>query len=145
MFVSSRFCGRALGAALALCLLLPVGSAFAQDADATVQMQGFTFVPTEIHVPAGGTVAWVNSTTFPHTVTADDGSFDSGNLDPTATFTQSFDTPGTYTYFCTPHAALGMKGVVVVDDPNAEAPQPQVAGPASAPPVTAAPDNVPDH
>ena len=139
-----RLLGRALGATLALCLLLPVGAAFAQDADATVDMQGISFMPKETHVAPGATVLWTNSSPLGHTVTADDGSFDSGMVDPGATFSQAFDAPGVYAYFCQPHGAaggVGMSATIVVDDPAAEA-APQAA---PAPPARTADDYTPDH
>ncbi len=121
---SHRFCLRALGVALAvLCLLVPVGLAFAQDADATVAMQGVSFVPTTVHITPGQTVLWTNSSPLQHTVTADDGSFDAGLLDPGATFSMTFDSPGTYQYYCQPHGAAGLVGMaatIVVDDPGAD-------------------------
>jgi nitrite reductase (NO-forming) len=45
-------------------------------------------------------------------VTADDGAFDSGNVDPGQSWRRRFDTPGTYPFHCTPHPF--MKGVIVV-------------------------------
>jgi plastocyanin len=120
-----RLCSRALGVALATLLLVPVGSAFAQDADATVNMAGVSFVPTEVHVVPGATVLWTNSSPLQHTVTADDATFDSGMLDPGAAFSKVFDTPGAYQYFCQPHGSAGLHGMaatIIVDDPNAGAP-----------------------
>ncbi|HET6315593.1 MAG TPA: plastocyanin/azurin family copper-binding protein [Chloroflexota bacterium] len=147
-----RLCVRSLGAALALCLLIPVSGAFAQDADAVVDMQGISFLPKEIHVAPGATVLWTNSSPLGHTVTADDGAFDSGMVDPGATFSQVFDAPGVYQYFCQPHGAAGLVGMsatIVVDDPSAE---PAVEMAADAPaPTTIAPrprdpnDYQPDH
>src|SRR5437667_1918954 len=96
---------RRLGAALAVCLLIPASSAFAQSADATVDMQGLSFVPTEIHVAPGATVLFTNSSPLGHTVTADDGAFDSGTVDPGGSFMQLFDAPGVYQYFCQPHGS----------------------------------------
>ena len=123
---ASRWLGlRVLGAALALCLLAPVGSAFAQGADATVDMSSFSFKPAEVHILPGQTVLWTNSDPVQHTVTADDGSFDSGLVDAGTTFSMSFDAPGAYQYYCQPHGGpggVGMSGVVVVDDPNAGGP-----------------------
>jgi plastocyanin len=112
-------CVRVLGAALALCLLAPVGAASAQAADSTVEMQIITFSVVEAHVPAGGSVLWANTSTLAHTVTADDGTFDSGSLDPGATFSMTFDTPGSYQYYCQPHGSAGlhgMSGTIIVDD-----------------------------
>src|SRR5919199_3252036 len=122
MSVSGWLGVRVLGVALALCLLAPVGAAFAQDADATVDMSSISFKPSEVHILPGQTVLWTNSDPFQHTVTADDGSFDSGLIDPGATFSQEFDAPGVYQYYCQPHGAAGLNGIapfVVVDDPNA--------------------------
>src|SRR5206468_11588668 len=111
-----------LGAALVMCLLVPAGSVFAQEADATVNMQSLAFGPTVVHITPGQTVLWTNSDPLQHTVTADDASFDSGLIDAGGTFTQEFDTPGTYQYYCQPHGSAGLHGMaatIVVDDPNA--------------------------
>jgi plastocyanin len=113
---------RVLGAALAVLLLAPVDSVFAQDADATVDMKNLAFVPVEVHILPGQTVQWTNSDPLQHTVTADDASFDSGLIDPGGTFSQPFDAPGAYQYYCIPHGSAGLHGMaatVIVDDPNA--------------------------
>ena len=49
-------------------------------------------------VTAGSVVTWNNTGAKAHTVTADDGSFDSGNLDPGQAFGNLFDTAGTFAY-----------------------------------------------
>jgi plastocyanin len=77
-----------------------------------VTISGFAFGPASISVAAGSTVTWTNQDGTAHTVTADDGSFDSGSLAPGATFSQTFDTPGTYTYHCAIHSS--MTGTVTV-------------------------------
>jgi plastocyanin len=63
------------------------------------------YAPDHITVILGvnSTVAWTNNDVSPHTVTADDGSFYSGNLAPGGSFTFSFTGPGVYTYHCTYH------------------------------------------
>ncbi|HEY1293598.1 MAG TPA: plastocyanin/azurin family copper-binding protein [Chloroflexota bacterium] len=109
---------RAVGVALALFLLVPGTSAFAQGADAPVDVKNFVFAPIEIHIAPGQTVTWTNQDAIQHTITADDGSFDSGFLDQGATFTQEFDVPGAYQYFCQPHGGPGLTGMaatVIVD------------------------------
>ena len=88
-----------------------LGSVHAQSGTA-VSIVDFAFQPASIEVPAGSTVTWTNAGAAPHTVTADDGSFDSGQLKPGATFSQTFSTPGTYTYHCEIHPQ--MTGTVVV-------------------------------
>jgi plastocyanin len=127
---SHRLWPRVLGAALAIvCLLVPVELAFAQDAAATVTMQNtLTFAPPTVHIAPGQSVQWTNPSVLAHTVTADDSTFDSGNVDPGGTFSWSFDTPGTYQYYCQPHGSAGlngMSGTIVVDDPNAEEATPE--------------------
>jgi plastocyanin len=65
-------------------------------------------------VPVGGTITWTNMGSQAHTVTAGDGSFDSGLVNPGDSATIEFDTPGIYAYQCSPHP--WMKGTVVVSD-----------------------------
>lgn len=43
---------------------------------------------------------------MPHTVTADDGSFDSGTLVGGQSFTFTFTKPGTFAYRCTIHSQM---------------------------------------
>jgi plastocyanin len=75
-------------------------------------MRQITFTPGRIEITAGTVVEWKNDDPLVHTVTADDGSWDSGNIQPGATWRRTFDRPGTYPFHCTPHPF--MKGVVVV-------------------------------
>jgi plastocyanin len=74
--------------------------------------------PDNITVVIGvnNTVIWTNNDNEPHTVTASNGSFDSGNMNPGTTFTYTFTTPGTYTYICTYHP--WMRGYVTVIQPT---------------------------
>ncbi len=78
-----------------------------------------------IRIAVGDEVYWTNVGRNPHTVTADDGSFDSGNMAPGDTFEWTFDAPGVYRYFCAYHGApggVGMAGVVLVGDAELPAP-----------------------
>lgn len=63
------------------------------------------FFPNNIVVVLGvnNTVVWENKDNSPHTVTSNDGSFESGNMAPGQSFTFTFTLPGTYTYHCTYH------------------------------------------
>jgi plastocyanin len=78
-----------------------------------VTIRDFAFDPPEIRVPTGATVQWVNEDFVVHSVTSDDGSFDSGLVQPGEGYSRRFDAPGRYPYHCTPHPF--MKGVVVVE------------------------------
>lgn len=68
-----------------------------------VTIANFAFGPTALQVAAGTTVTWTNNDSAAHTVTADDGSFDSGNLAPGQSFTFTFDQSGSFTYHCSYH------------------------------------------
>jgi plastocyanin len=62
----------------------------------TVTMQGDMFRPANLEVPIGTTVTWNNDDNDVHTVTADNGSFNSGDLDPGDTYTYTFSQQGTF-------------------------------------------------
>jgi plastocyanin len=88
------------------------GGAGAAEGGTPVEMRAMAFAPTRIEVAAGTTVAWTNRDQLVHTVTADDGSWDSGPIESGATWRHTFAQPGTYTFHCTPHPF--MTAVVVV-------------------------------
>jgi plastocyanin len=72
------------------------------------------FNPKSLTVIPGTIVRWVNYGKEGHTVTSDDGYFDSGPLAPGATFYVLFYKPGTYHYTCRPRGKMGMVGTVIV-------------------------------
>ena len=84
----------------------------ARDAVVRAAMKQLVFTPRRIEIAAGTTVAWRNDDPLPHTVTADDGRWTSGIIEPGATWRRRFDRPGTYSFHCDPHPF--MKGVIVV-------------------------------
>ena len=60
------------------------------------------FQPHNLDVTAGTTVTWTNNDTLPHSVTSDaKGLFDSGPIQPGATFTYTFAQAGTFPYHST--------------------------------------------
>ncbi|MCL6106823.1 MAG: plastocyanin/azurin family copper-binding protein [Actinobacteria bacterium] len=81
---------------------------------ASVSMTNYAFHPANLTVSRGTTVTWSNGTNIVHTVTADSGAFDSGNVNPGKSFSYTFDQAGTFPYHCTYHVALGMRGTVTV-------------------------------
>jgi len=78
------------------------------------------FYPRVVVINVNDTVRWTNQTgtnQMSHSATSDDGStFDSGLLNPGSTFSKTFGSAGVFPYRCTVsnHAALGMRGVVIV-------------------------------
>jgi plastocyanin len=98
-------------------VVTPAASAVARptaDSGAVIKaaIRQLVYAPARIEIAAGTTIEWKNDDPLAHTVTADNGAFDSGNIDPGQTWRRRFDTPGTYDFHCTPHPF--MKGVVVV-------------------------------
>ncbi|UTF52208.1 halocyanin domain-containing protein [Natronosalvus rutilus] len=78
---------------------------------------GFAYGPAAIVVDSGTTVVWEwTGAGSPHDVIAEDGSFESEMLsDEGETFEHTFEETGTFTYHCSPHVSMGMKGAVVVE------------------------------
>jgi plastocyanin len=71
-----------------------------------VPVQAFVFQPTTVSVPVGTTVVWTNLDPVDHTVTDVDQYWDSGLFGEGGVFTKTFDTPGTYVYYCIPHPIM---------------------------------------
>lgn len=103
-----------------------------------VHLVDFAFDPKTLDIVAGTTVTWLNTGAALHTVTAADGSFDSGLLAAgTGRFSRRFATPGTYSYLCSLHpsmtATIRVSGPGGASPPPAPAPTPKP----TAPPVAA--------
>lgn len=94
----------------------------------------YYFDPIGLYVEPGTTVTWSNdsgshsSTAYAEANDAEmripEGaeSWDSGILsEQGATFEYTFETEGTYDYFCTPHKTLGMVARIVVGEPGGPA------------------------
>lgn len=94
------------------------------------------FEPADITVPAGTTVKWHNAGKQPHTVSADDGSFESSYVSGGGDFEHAFPAPGNYAYHCSPHP--WMKAVVHVTGGSAGAPAPAGTPTTQAPTATTA-------
>ena len=77
---------------------------------AKVTIQNSAFTPSAVTVMVSGSILWVNSDNMVHTVTADDGSFDSGDLQPQASFGFTFNKVGPHPYHCKYHGE--MTGIV---------------------------------
>jgi len=75
-------------------------------------IRGMRFPQDRIEIEVGTVITWRNEDPLPHSVTARDGSFDSGLISAGEQWSRLFDTPGTYEFYCTPHPF--MTGVVIV-------------------------------
>ena len=71
---------------------------------ARISIDNGAFNPASVTVMQSGTVLWINNDNEQvHTVTADNGSFDSGDLQPGASYSLTFNTVGPYPYHCRYH------------------------------------------
>ena len=89
-----------------------------------VSITDFTFTPTPLNVSVGDTVKWTSNAEFVYSVSSDTGVFDSGAscpvsgcMQPDDEFSFTFNSAGSFPYFCRIHGGpggVGMSGVVVV-------------------------------
>src|ERR1700730_11089344 len=78
----------------------------------SVSMENFNIVPATLTVAPGTTVVWTNHDDVEHTVTASDNSFTSAAIPTDGQFSYTFNTPGTYSYFCAIHPFMTAKVIV---------------------------------
>ena len=83
-----------------------------EGADA-VAIKGFKFTPAELTVEAGTELTVTNEDDAAHTLTAKDGSFDTGNLDGGDSGSITVDEPGEHEFFCEIHQY--MRGSITVE------------------------------
>ena len=76
----------------------------AEGAADAVVMEKLTFAPDVLAVARGAEVTFTNDDVAPHTVTADDGSVDSGLLNPGQAFVLVVNEP--FTYHCALHPSM---------------------------------------
>ncbi|MDX6641895.1 MAG: hypothetical protein QOF12_2906 [Solirubrobacteraceae bacterium] len=99
MYRSAR--ALAIAGALVLVAAAPVAAA---TLPITVEFQDFS--PPQLDALPGDVVEWSNISERTHTVTAADGSFDSGELPGGSVFDTVAGPPGVYLYHCTIHPTM---------------------------------------
>lgn len=78
------------------------------------------FNPNVIMTPINDTMIWTNVDSLNHTVTSNEtnvslGAWDSGVIEPNASFNRTFTVLGNFSYYCSLHPS--MTGVVQVEEP----------------------------
>jgi plastocyanin len=81
--------------------------------EAAVAASDLAFAPGEITVSVGETITFTNNDSFAHTFTADEGEFDSGDVDSGGTFEYTPDAAGEIAYHCNIHTS--MTGTITVE------------------------------
>lgn len=91
-----------------------------------VEMDDNYFDPVGLHVEPGTTVRFElaagshSATAYDDRLPAGATAFDSGTISQ-GSFEYTFETPGTYDYYCTPHRSIGMVGRIVAGSPGGPA------------------------
>lgn len=109
------------------------GATAGPDGGTVIEMtDDLRFDPEELTIRVGETVTWRNTSSIDHTATDDPGKaedpanavlpegaepWDSGNMEPGAEWSYTFEVAGEYTYFCIPHETAGMVGRLNVVEP----------------------------
>lgn len=102
----------ALFALAALLSASPGAGAAAEPRTHHVSIEAMQFAPQAIAVAPGDTVVWMNKDVFPHTVTAQDKRFDSGEIGTNRSWKLTAKDRGSVDYICTYHP--GMKATLIV-------------------------------
>ena len=83
----------------------------------TVDGTNLRFYPDSITINEGDTVKFMwGGEILPHNSVEENGVFDSGEPEREVdySYTFGFDQAGSYNYFCEPHQAVGMDGIITV-------------------------------
>ncbi|BCX04946.1 MAG: hypothetical protein KatS3mg053_2884 [Candidatus Roseilinea sp.] len=125
--------GAVLGTLLGVLVLQIAFAATGRSAgNANVAIAGFAYSPKQAVVRVGDTVTWTNNDFAPHTVTANDASFNSGTLGQGGVYSRTFGATGVFSYFCAIHPSM-TGSVRVISETLVHLPLVQKAGQASAP------------
>lgn len=120
------------GKVLTIIIFCFLFASLSHGATVNVSAQDYSFIPSTVTINVGDTVVWTNFVGM-HTTTSGSGCvpngiWDSGTggggykmrdlLTPGQSFSYTFNTAGTYPYFCQFHCDIGMTGTVIVMQSN---------------------------
>jgi len=103
----------ALPALVLLLVVVPAGPGSAQ-ATWDVAVEDVAFNPDRLVIHAGDAVVWTVGGVNEHTITALDGSFNSGDVFPGDTYAHTFALPGVVPYYCQYHLPRMVAHIVVL-------------------------------
>jgi plastocyanin len=69
-----------------------------------VTIQSNSYNPESLTIKVGNTITWTNNDSYAHTITSDNGAFESNNIVGGGTYGFTFKTVGTYSYHCRIHS-----------------------------------------
>src|SRR5438132_13082838 len=103
-----------------IALLLAFHASVARAVTVTVMVGNncLCFMPASVTIHPGDTVQWTWSSSGHSTTSGNpctpNGLWDSGIQNQGHTFSHTFNTVGSFPYFCVPHCDFGMTGMVTV-------------------------------
>ena len=77
-----------------------------------IEISRMAFKQSELRIPVGTTVRWVNKDPVGHTSTSDDGTWQSPSIGPGETWELTFTETGEFGYFCIPHSFMTARVIV---------------------------------
>lgn len=83
--------------------------------DRQIQIDNFAYEPKSRSVTLGTEVTWLNQDDAQHTVTSNNDSFKSNNLEEGDEFSYRFTQRGDYKYHCVIHGEDRMSGTITVE------------------------------
>jgi plastocyanin len=89
-----------------LLALTGAANAAASGKDVAIALTKESFMPKTATVAAGAHIVWTNNDSVPHSVTANDGRFDSGPVLPGKTFEWTVSGSGDIAYHCIYHPSM---------------------------------------
>lgn len=81
----------------------------------TINISDFKYDPSNVVVPLGTTVTWVNHDSAPHDATDDDDAWRTERLEKDGVGAITFDTAGEYDYHCSIHPYMKATLTVAAD------------------------------
>jgi plastocyanin len=90
----------------------PTHSAATAVRAGSVAVMDMMFMPGAVSTTLNGSVTWTNQDSLGHTITSDQGFWDSGTKLPGASYARTFTSAGTFAYHCSIHPE--MRGKVSV-------------------------------
>lgn len=95
----------------------PAAPVVARRGGVTVSMIDYAFQPASVEIGVGESITFTSDgPDEPHTATADDGSFDTGEVPVGGSATVTFDQAGTFPYLCTLHPSMTGTVTVLAED-----------------------------
>jgi plastocyanin len=87
-------------------------AAASPTAATAIEIKDFKYKPPDLKAKAGAKLQIKNADSAEHTLTADDGAFDSGTIKPNGKGSVAFKKAGTYSFHCSFHAFMHGKVTV---------------------------------